>query len=165
MAGQVAYHLMAQAGMARAPWVITTIVSCLPVLVLGMGTTLAHMLRADGETADNGTGPPAARRSLAWSSGHPARPDRRPPEADRDWPGRPDQYVPAPGPQHSRPVAGPAPRPVQPQLEEARIVARELVGAGKPISRRALRSGGVKGSNEALNALASTINAELASVC
>ncbi len=30
MAGQVAYHLMAQAGMARAPWAITTIVSCLP---------------------------------------------------------------------------------------------------------------------------------------
>jgi hypothetical protein len=45
MAGQVAYHLMAQAGMARAPWAITTIVSCLPVLVLGMGTALAHMLR------------------------------------------------------------------------------------------------------------------------
>ncbi len=41
MAGQVAYHLMAQAGMARAPWAITTIVSCLPVLVLAMGTALA----------------------------------------------------------------------------------------------------------------------------
>lgn len=48
MAGQVAYHLMAQAGMARAPWPITTIVSCLPVLVLGMGTALAHMLRRHG---------------------------------------------------------------------------------------------------------------------
>ena len=32
MAGQVACHLMAQAGMARAPWAITTVVSCLPVL-------------------------------------------------------------------------------------------------------------------------------------
>ena len=30
MAGQVAYHLMAQARMTRAPWAITTIVSCLP---------------------------------------------------------------------------------------------------------------------------------------
>ncbi len=30
MAGQVAYHLLAQAGAARAPWAITTIVSCLP---------------------------------------------------------------------------------------------------------------------------------------
>ena len=47
MAGQVAYHLLAQAGVARAPWAITTIVSCLPVLVLAMGTALAHMLRAD----------------------------------------------------------------------------------------------------------------------
>ena len=47
MAGQVAYHLLAQAGAARAPWAITTIVSCLPVLVLAMGTALAHMLRAD----------------------------------------------------------------------------------------------------------------------
>jgi hypothetical protein len=27
MAGQVASHLMAQAGMARAPWAITTVVS------------------------------------------------------------------------------------------------------------------------------------------
>ncbi len=52
MAEQVAYHLLAQAGAARAPWAITTIVSCLPVLVLGMGTALAHMLRADTATAD-----------------------------------------------------------------------------------------------------------------
>jgi hypothetical protein len=63
MAGQVAYHLLAQAGMARAPWPVTTVVSCLPVLVLAMGTTLAHMLRADADTAtdapDNGTGRPA----------------------------------------------------------------------------------------------------------
>src|ERR1700722_4545369 len=50
MAGQVAYHLMAQAGMAQAPWLITTLVSCLPVLVLGMGTALAHLLRADAGT-------------------------------------------------------------------------------------------------------------------
>src|SRR5271154_3821417 len=52
MAGQAAYHLMAQAGMARAPWPVTTIVSGLPVLVLGIGTALAHMLRADAEAAD-----------------------------------------------------------------------------------------------------------------
>ena len=37
MTGQIAYHLMAQAGIARAPLAITTVVSCLPVLVLGMG--------------------------------------------------------------------------------------------------------------------------------
>jgi hypothetical protein len=72
MAGQVAYHLLAQAGTARAPWAVTTIVSCLPVLVLAMGTTLAHMLRADAGTAadgpNNGTGGPAVSRSPAWSA-------------------------------------------------------------------------------------------------
>ncbi len=31
MAGQVAYHLLRQAGMTRAPWEVTTLVSCLPV--------------------------------------------------------------------------------------------------------------------------------------
>lgn len=47
IAGQVAYHLLAQTGAARAPWPITTIVSCLLVLVLAMGTALSHVLRAD----------------------------------------------------------------------------------------------------------------------
>lgn len=45
MAGQVAYHLMSAAGVTRAPWPITTLVSCLPVVVLGCGAALAHLLR------------------------------------------------------------------------------------------------------------------------
>ena len=76
MAGQVAYHLMAQAGMARAPWAITTVVSCLPVLVLGMGTALAHMLRADAgtrDTPDGQAGPSATLRSLTRPAQDPAR--------------------------------------------------------------------------------------------
>jgi hypothetical protein len=44
MAGQVAYHLMTAAGVTRAPWLITTLVSCLPVVVLGCGAALAHLL-------------------------------------------------------------------------------------------------------------------------
>ena len=47
MAGQAAYHLLTQSGATHAPWGITTTVSCLPVLVLGMGAALAHLLRAD----------------------------------------------------------------------------------------------------------------------
>ena len=47
MVGQVAYHLLAQAGVTRAPWEVTTVVSCLPVLVLGLGSALAHLLRSD----------------------------------------------------------------------------------------------------------------------
>ena len=54
MDGQMAYHLPAQAGATRALWPITTLVSCLPALILGMGTALAHMLRADANTAADG---------------------------------------------------------------------------------------------------------------
>jgi hypothetical protein len=59
MAGQVAFHLLAQARTTRAPWPITTTVSCLPVLVLGMGAALAHLLRADTHP-DQATRPPTA---------------------------------------------------------------------------------------------------------
>jgi hypothetical protein len=48
-AGQVAYHLMTAAGIAAAPWPITTFVSCLPVVVLGCGAALAHLLHNDEE--------------------------------------------------------------------------------------------------------------------
>jgi hypothetical protein len=51
MAGQVAYHLLSQAGMTRAPWEVTTLVSCLPVLVFGLGSALAHLLRSDAAAA------------------------------------------------------------------------------------------------------------------
>jgi hypothetical protein len=162
MAGQVAYHLMAQAGTARAPWPITTVVSCLPVLVLGMGTCLAHMLRADvdaRDTPDSGTGPPATLRSLARSSQDQAR-DRWRPEASRDRSAMPVQDEAAartrgPG------IARPGPRPAQSQMDQARTVARELAMTGRAVSRRVLRTAGFRGSNEALNGLARMINAEL----
>jgi hypothetical protein len=128
MAGQVTSHLLAGAGVTRAPWAITTIVSCLPVLVLAMGTALAHMLRADGiEQVDSRTGPPAGLRSLSWSAENPDGPDRRPPQADQERSPGEDQ-------------AGP---PQEPRADQAWIVARELAQAGKRVSRRALREGGV----------------------
>jgi hypothetical protein len=81
MAGQVAYHLLAQAGESRAPWAITTVVSCLPVLVLAMGTALAHMLRGDASARDHRDGRPAGPAS-----------DRSPGWSARDQPGdQPDQ--------------------------------------------------------------------------
>jgi hypothetical protein len=168
MAGQVAYHLLAQAGAARAPWAITTIVSCLPVLVLGMGTALAHMLRADAATADaqdSGTAGPAILRSPAWSPADQAGPDQ-----DQAASGgtlarssRPAGTRMSPDLDHSL-TAGttrPAPPAARPEMDQARLVAR-FAASGKPVSRRALRSGGARGSNEALNALARKVNAELA---
>lgn len=43
MAGQVAYHLMAAAGVSSAPWWIVAMVSCMPVLVLGAASYLWHL--------------------------------------------------------------------------------------------------------------------------
>jgi hypothetical protein len=45
--GQIAYHVMAAAGVGVAPWWVTAGVACLPVAVLGMGAALAHMVRAE----------------------------------------------------------------------------------------------------------------------
>lgn len=46
--GQVAYHILAAAGVGTAPWWITALVACLPVGVLGMGAGLAHLVRSEG---------------------------------------------------------------------------------------------------------------------
>ena len=167
MAGQVAYHLLAQAGAARAPWPVTTLVSCLPVLVLAMGTALAHMLRADAHTAadgpdNNGTAGPATPRSPAWSAEDQAGP------AQDQTAGRPASGSGPPARTRTVPKAvvhGTADRirtPALAEINQARLIASRLTAAGKPVSRRALRSEGIKGSNQALNALARRINAELA---
>jgi hypothetical protein len=164
MAGQVAFHLLAQAGAARAPWPVTMIVSCLPVLVLAMGTALAHMLRADAGTAadapDHGTGGPAVSRFPAW------------PAEDQAGAAR-DQAASQAPLARSGPSAGARTAPQQDHdaravtaipsgIGRARLAAGRLAAAGRPVSRRALRSEGIRGSNQALNALARTINAELA---
>jgi hypothetical protein len=162
MAGQVAYHLMAQAGMARAPWAITTVVSCLPVLVLGMGTALAHMLRADADTRDmpdGQAGSSATLQSLARPAQDQAR-DQRRPDAGPDRSAEQDHNGSASWPQDS-PITRPVLRPVPSQIDQARTIARELATTGRTVSRRVLRRAGVRGSNEILNALARTINAEL----
>jgi hypothetical protein len=163
MAGQVAYHLLAQAGAARAPWPVTMIVSCLPVLVLAMGTTLAHMLRADAGTAadapDYGTGGPAVSRSPAWPAEDQAgaAQDQATPQAPLAGTGPPGSTT-APQQDHDARAATAIPS----GIGQARVAADRLAAARRPVSRRALRNAGIRGSNQALNALARTINAELA---
>jgi hypothetical protein len=46
--GQIAYHLLEVSRHTHAPLLITTLVACLPVAVLGMGATLAHLIHRDG---------------------------------------------------------------------------------------------------------------------
>jgi hypothetical protein len=151
MAGQVAYHLLVQADEAQAPWGITTIVSCLPVLVLAMGTTLAHLLRSDAWSAEDQPGdrPDQDHETRTTSRTSPA--------ARTSEPRCPPSSAGPPSPANGLP---PGPRRQREVL--ALRIARELAEAGKPVSRRALRSRGVKGSNEGLSALARKLNAQLA---
>lgn len=45
MLGQVVYHLLAASHAVRAPWPVVVLVSCLPVVTLGFGAALTHLLR------------------------------------------------------------------------------------------------------------------------
>ena len=45
MCGQVIFHLLNAAHHARAPWPVTVVVSCMPVVTLGFGATLTHLLK------------------------------------------------------------------------------------------------------------------------
>ena len=124
------------------------------------------MLRADAHTAadgpdDNGTAGPVASRSPAWSAE-----DRAGPVRDQAA-GQPTSGSGPPARTRtvSKGVHGTADRtrtPAAAEISQARLIASRLTAAGKPVSRRALRSEGIKGSNQALNALARRINAELA---
>ena len=54
MLGQVVYHLLAAAHAQRAPWPVTVLVACLPVVTLGFGAALTHLLRAAEVVSDGG---------------------------------------------------------------------------------------------------------------
>jgi hypothetical protein len=45
--GQVAYHLLSAAHATHAPWPVVVLVSSLPVIVLGFGAALSHLLRSE----------------------------------------------------------------------------------------------------------------------
>jgi hypothetical protein len=133
MAGQGAYHILTQARVTHAPWGITTAVSCLPVLVLGMGAALTHLLSADAHganTADH-AGSPASDQVLI----------------------RPDQCATRQGQAANTHRSD--------RLAEAQIVADRLRAAGQRVSRRTLRAAGLHGSNAELGALARIVTSRL----
>jgi len=49
-AAQVASHVMGAAGVTAAPWWVTTAVACVPVMVVGLATGLATLVRQDDST-------------------------------------------------------------------------------------------------------------------
>jgi hypothetical protein len=85
MAGQVIYHLLAATHAVRAPWPVVVLVSCLPVLTLGFGAALTHLLRTTASPA--GVVPaddqPAADTPAAGSEPAAAVAEASPP-AERD---------------------------------------------------------------------------------
>jgi hypothetical protein len=58
--GQVVYHLLTAAGYTTAPTAVVVFVACLPVLVLGAGAALHHLLGDPTSAAAEVTGIPAA---------------------------------------------------------------------------------------------------------
>jgi hypothetical protein len=156
VAGQVAYHFLAQAGTARAPWPVTMIVSCLRVLVLGMGAALAHMLHADA--SDSGT-----TADMPVSETHPPIHEEPHPGPDPAIPADQFQLVPdhlpVPADQHS--VEADQNEPAADgltggklRIAEAQSMAARLTASGQRVSRRTLRAAGMRGSNADLGAMA-----------
>lgn len=47
---QIASHIMAAAHVASAPWPVTTVVACVPLLVIGLATGLATLVKRDANT-------------------------------------------------------------------------------------------------------------------
>jgi hypothetical protein len=152
MAGQVAFHLMDQDHITKAPWAVTTLVSCLPVLVLGMGTALAHMLREDASATQHpqtDAPGPATRLPTEWSRAEQSegQPDQTPPDRTTTKPCAPDLATPS-SRRHSHAATEPPeldPDVAGPLIDDARRIARELAHGGQRISRRALRSQGSEG--------------------
>lgn len=72
MAGQIAFHLLAATHIVAAPWWITMLVACLPVLCLGMGAALAHLMREDEEAELEEEEEPAPVRSFGGVQAKPA---------------------------------------------------------------------------------------------
>jgi HTH domain len=83
MAGQVIYHLLAAAHASRAPWPVVVLVSCLPVITLGFGVGLTHLLRAahpgtdDAPAREGSDAPAGAPADTAPDIGADTRPDIR----------------------------------------------------------------------------------------
>lgn len=145
MLGQVAYHLLAAAHATRAPWLVTVLVSCVPVAVLGLAATLTHLLRgrADAIAESHGMAFEATpAEAIPEAAGMP------PPEAITEPPTEPPTEpaeVPlgeAPGmpePEPPQKPASHAARPSQdPEAKKARDAYRRSVRASAPLSDRAL---------------------------
>lgn len=140
--GQVAYHLMVASGVESAPWPITAAVACLPVGVLGMGATLAHLLTVDdAEPATSGKVSQRSDPAPVVPTAPQFRPAMSAPPFQPVAPVRPDPMPPvrpefAPA---ERPAEQPAERPAERPTGSARTVPDDRP-AERPAPTRPERS-------------------------
>jgi hypothetical protein len=83
MAGQVIYHLLAAAHAARAPWPVVMLVSCIPVVTLGFGAALTHLLRATGPDPTHTRESVPAGQPVRFPPPDPYEDQRTEPDEDR----------------------------------------------------------------------------------
>jgi DNA-directed RNA polymerase specialized sigma24 family protein len=87
---QVAAHLLEAAGVARAPWPVTVLIGCVPVVTLGLAASLLHLLgtepRPDRAAPDTPpvTRTPATRRARRTAATRTADTTARTPAAAAD---------------------------------------------------------------------------------
>jgi hypothetical protein len=150
LVGQVLYHLLTAAGYQKAPGAVVIFVACLPVLVLGAGAALHHLL-----------GDPATDEQLAVHQAGDSEDDevvQAAPARDGGWLTQPATLQPAGSPaeltsdEDERDVepdeelvagagAGVVGVDVTELLEPGREVVAELVAAGQRLTRKALIEG------------------------
>jgi hypothetical protein len=83
MAGQVIYHLLAAAHATRAPWPVVMLVSCIPVVTLGFGAALTHLLRTAAPEPAQAPGPVPAAQPVQSPLPDPYEDRRTEPDQDR----------------------------------------------------------------------------------
>lgn len=118
MAGQVLYHLLAAAHATRAPWPVVVLVSCLPVVTLGFGAALTHLLRAPAEVYGSTSEQDAA--EVAQSAA---------PAAHIAYEGDGHVYGSSPADWNSHGIAAPA-------ESDAAAALAASIAAGNPLSQR-----------------------------
>jgi len=153
MAGQVIYHLLAAAHAARAPWPVVVLVSCLPVLTLGLGAALTHLLHAADDTPAAG---PAGTAAAVPPEPAAAPADRAP--ARREAPAR--SLLASPARRKARRAAGPGVAALMPLGWQ---VTADLTARGLPLTRdtlaAGLRAAGHPAGNARVGALLSRLRA------
>ena len=144
MIGQVVFHLLTAAHYVRAPWPVVVAVSCMPVVTLGFGAALTHLLHGDVPAQEHATveaieepvkaieEPVAGALPEAAAVVSPVAPEE-PPEMPLE--------VAASVPEE-KPAKKPRPRVVRisedPEAKRARAEYRKSVNQGRPLSERAL---------------------------